>query len=43
VTNYIAPAATQFGGAGLGNIYITPDQASIDGPIPSYTECLTPR
>jgi hypothetical protein len=34
---YIAPVATQFAGAGLGNIYITPDQASIDAYNPSYT------
>ena len=34
---YIAPAVTQFGVAGLGNIYITPDQASIDAANPSYT------
>jgi len=34
---YIAPAATQFGAAGLGNIFITPDQASIDAANPSYT------
>ena len=34
---YIAPAAAQFGGAGLGNIYIVPDQASIDAYNPSYT------
>jgi hypothetical protein len=34
---YIAPAVTQFGAAGLGNIYITPDQASIDAANPSYT------
>jgi hypothetical protein len=34
---YIAPAVAQFGGAGLGNIYITPDQASIDAANPSYT------
>jgi len=34
---YIAPAVAQFGGAGLGNIFITPDQASIDAANPSYT------
>jgi len=39
---YIAPAATQFGGAGLGNIFITPDQASIDAANPSYTGPYTP-
>ena len=32
---YIAPAVAQFGG--LGNIYIVPDQASIDAANPSYT------
>ena len=32
---YIAPAVSQFGG--LGNIYIVPDQASIDAANPSYT------
>jgi Big-like domain-containing protein len=39
---YIAPAVTQFGGAGLGNIFITPDQASIDAANPSYTGAYTP-
>jgi hypothetical protein len=34
---YIAPAVAQFGGAGLGNIYIVPDQASIDSWNASYT------
>jgi hypothetical protein len=34
---YIAPAVAQFGAAGLGNIYIVPDQASIDAYNPSYT------
>jgi hypothetical protein len=34
---YIAPAVAQFGGAGLSNIFITPDQASIDAANPSYT------
>jgi Bacterial cadherin-like domain len=34
---YIAPVATQFAGAGLGNIFIVPDQASIDAYNPSYT------
>jgi hypothetical protein len=38
---YIAPAVTQFGGAGLGNIFITPDQASIDAANPSYTGAYT--
>jgi hypothetical protein len=33
--NYIAPAANQF--MGLANIYIVPDQASIDAYDPSYT------
>ena len=32
---YIAPVVAQFGG--LGNIFITPDQASIDAANPSYT------
>jgi len=31
--HYIAPAATQFGGAGLGNIYITPDRPPLMRPI----------
>jgi hypothetical protein len=34
---YIAPAVAQFGGAGLSNIYIVPDQASIDAANPSYS------
>src|SRR6266478_1677415 len=34
---YIAPAVAQFGGAGVGNIFITPHQASIDAANPSYT------
>jgi hypothetical protein len=34
---YIAPAVAQFGSSGLGNIFITPDQASIDAANPSYT------
>src|SRR5205085_101112 len=33
--NFIAPVAAQFGG--LGNIFIVPDQASIDSWNPSYT------
>jgi hypothetical protein len=37
---YIAPAVSQFGG--LGNIYIVPDQASIDAANPSYTGPYTP-
>jgi hypothetical protein len=39
---YIAPAVAQFGGAGLGNIFIVPDQASIDAANPSYTGPYTP-
>jgi hypothetical protein len=39
---YIAPAVAQFGSSGLGNIFITPDQASIDFSNPSYTGPYTP-
>jgi hypothetical protein len=39
---YIAPAVAQFGGAGLGNIFIVPDQAAIDAVNPSYTGPYTP-
>ena len=35
MTNTSLPAVSQFGG--LGNIYIVPDQASIDAANPSYT------
>jgi hypothetical protein len=39
---YIAPVVAQFGGAGLSNIYIVPDQASINSWNPSYTGPYTP-